>query len=843
MKKITIGILAHVDSGKTTLSEAMLFKSGNIKKLGRVDNKDAVLDTHDLEKKRGITIFSKQAVLKLDKTEISLLDTPGHIDFSSEMERVLSVLDYAILVINGSDGIQSHTKTLFNLIKKHSIPTFIFINKMDLISADKEKVLNSLKNEFNQNCIDFLASKSEINEKVALSDENLLSEFLEKNDISKENISNAIQECKIYPCFFGSALKLDNVDNFVNFIDEYTIDKNIKGDFSAKVFKITRDKDNTRLSYIKVLSGEIKIKEEINGEKINQIRVYNGEKFESLDKASAGMVYALVGLSKSYVGQGINLTDSTNAQIQPILNYSINILSGQDTIKVYEELKTLQDEDPTLNIVWNEETKEINIRLMGDIQIEILQKIIKDRFNIELEFLKGEILYKETIKKTVEGVGHFEPLRHYAEVRVLIEPLSSGKGLIVNSVCSEDILPRNIQHLILSHILEINHKGSLIGASLTDVKISLVNGRHHIKHTEAGDFREAIFRAIQQALRKSESEILEPYYNFEIELPSENLGRLMADMQKFKASFNPAQINNDTAILKGKCPAINLINYNNVLIGYTKGLGKLSFEMLGYLPCHNEKELIELYNYNYQDYLYSNPNSVFCQNGKGFIVDYTQVEDYAHTTPFLTKEVEIVEKNIIQNNAIKHYSSLTADKELLKIFERTYGKIKTDSFLAFNKQNSINKTNPIDLIGLVSYDEYLLVDGYNIIFAFEELKNLAKDNIDAARDKLMDILCNYQGFKQCEVVLVFDAYKVKGGKTNIEKYHNITVVYTKEAETADMYIEKATKQLSKNKKVRVATSDALQQMIILGHGALRISAQSFEREIKEIEKAIQEFCI
>ncbi len=440
-------------------------------------------------------------------------------------------------------------------------------------------------------------------------------------------------------------------------------------------------------------------------------------------------------------------------------------------------------------------------------------------------------------------MGHFEPLRHYAEVRLLLEPLEEGKGIILNSICSEDNLPRNIQHLIFSHILEIQHKGALIGAPLTDVKISLVNGRNHIKHTESGDFREATFRAIQQALRKAESEILEPYYKFEIEVPSENLGRLMSDMQKFKSEFFPAEIENNVAVLKGKCPAINLINYNKELIGYTKGLGKLNFEIAGFYSAHNEKELIENYNYNFQDYIYSNPNSVFCEHGKGFIVDYKDVENYAHTPVYLAKEIEVVQKEVIRNNATKHFSSFAQDKELLKIFEKTYGKIKVDKFLTFTAPKPVSSTNAIDLVGIIAKDEYLLVDGYNIIFAWESLKNLAKDNIDAARDKLMDILCNYQGFKQCEVVLVFDAYKVKGGKTNIEKYHNISVVYTKEAETADMYIEKTTKQLSKNRKVRVATSDALQQMIILGHGALRISASSFEREVNEIEKSIREFCI
>ncbi len=841
MKNITMGILAHVDSGKTTLSEAMLFKAGNIKKLGRVDSKDAVLDTHNLEKMRGITIFSKQAVLNLNNTEISLLDTPGHIDFSSEMERVLAVLDYAILVINGSDGIQSHTKTLFQLIKKHSIPSFIFINKMDLISADKEKVLQDLKNEFNENCIDFSQNESDLSEKLALASEILLEEFLENQSISTNNIKSEIEKSNIYPCFFGSALKLDGVTEFLEAIDKYTNNKNNLGDFSAKIFKIARDKE-TRLSYIKIISGELKVKSEINGEKINQIRIYNGEKFENVNLAVAGKVYALVGPSKTYVGQGINTIDDT-ASIQPILNYSIEILSGQDVIKVFEELKILQDEDPTLNILWNENTKSINIRLMGDIQIEILENVIKERFNIDVAFLKGEILYKETINKPVEGVGHFEPLRHYAEVRLLLEPLEEGEGIILASDCSEDILPRNFQHLIFSNIRSIQHKGALIGAPLTDVKITLVNGRHHIKHTEAGDFREASFRAIQQALRKAENKILEPYYNFKIELPLDNLGRLLSDMQKFRADFSPAEITNDIAILSGKCPCLNLINYNKELISYTKGTGKLSFNVAGFFKAHNEEELIKKYKYNYQEYLYSNPNSVFCENGKGFIVNYEDVEKYAHTPIYLEKEPEILPPQTIKENIAKHYSSFAMDKELLKIFEKTYGKIKTDSFLSFQSPKQTKTTNSIDLVGYTSSDEYLLIDGYNIIFAWDDLKKLANDNIDAARDKLMDIMCNYQGFRQCEVVLVFDAYKVKGGQTSIEKYHNISVVYTKEAETADMYIEKATKKLSKNRKVRVATSDALQQMIILGHGALRVSAKTFEIEVREIEKVIREFCI
>ncbi len=841
MKKITVGILAHVDSGKTTLSEAMLYKSGNIKKLGRVDNKDAILDTHFLEKKRGITIFSKQATLNLDNTEISLLDTPGHIDFSSEMERVLSVLDYAILVISASSGIQSHTKTLLKLIKKHSIPTFVFVNKMDLISANKDRVLKSLKEEFSEGCVDFSQSAEDLNEKIALLDEDILNSYIENQTIDKLDIKKAIKQSKIYPCFFGSALKLDGVKEFLSAIDEYTVFKTSTDEFSAKIFKISRD-GNTRLSFIKVISGEINLKEEINGEKINQIRVYNGEKFINVNTAKTGGVYALAGLNKSYAGQGINIQDDKEKIIQPILNYSIDILSGEDAVKVFEELKVLQDEDSSLNISWDDEIKKININLMGDVQIEILTNIIKERFNIDVEFSKGEILYKETIKETVEGVGHFEPLRHYAEVRLLLQPLERGKGIIIDSLCSEDILPRNIQHSIFNALIEIQHKGALIGAPLTDVKISLVNGRHHIKHTEVSDFKEATLRALQQALRKAKSEILEPFYEFEIEVPNENIGRLMADMQKLKAEFTLPKTVFETTILKGKGPAINLMNYNKELISYTKGLGKISLAAAGFMPCSNEEELINLIKYDYTKYTHSNPNSIFCENGKGFIVSFNDVENYAHTDMYIEKEIEVIEKDVLKSNASKYYSSFKEDKELLKIFEKTYGKIKTDRFLAFSNQNKPS-TNPIDFVGYISMDEYLLVDGYNIIFAWEDLKKLAKENIDAARDKLMDILCNYQGFRQCEVVLVFDAYKVKGGQTKIEKYHNISIVYTKEAETADMYIEKTTKILSKNRKVRVATSDALQQMIILGHGALRISATSFEKEVKEIEKHIREFCI
>ncbi len=840
MKKITLGILAHVDSGKTTLSEALLYTAGNIKNLGRVDNQNATLDTHALERKRGITIFSKQAMLELSNTEISLLDTPGHIDFSGEAERVLQVLDYAILVIDAKDKVRPYTKTLWGLLREYKIPTIIFVNKMDIYDENKEDLLKDIQDNLSALCIDFSNKNDDFYEKLALCNENLLNEILQNEKASDDSIRKAVKNQEIFPCFFGSALKLLAIDSLTKFLDEFTISEKEDDEFKAKVFKIMRDEKNTRLTFLKIISGTLKVKDKIGDEKINQIRVYSGEKFKAVDEFSHGGICCVVGLNESYIGQGVNTQDTKNAFLVPVMNYSVILPENQDPFLAYEKLSKLQDEDTLLDIVWDDVKKDIKIRLMGDVQTEVLQEVVKSRFDLSVGFSKKSVIYKETISKEVEGVGHFEPLGHYAEVRLLLTPLKRGEGVIIDSICKEDNASKQIQNTILSFLHSSPFMGALTGSELTDVKVSLVNVRHHVKHTQTQDFYQAAFRALQQALRKAENVLLEPAYKFTIKLPFENLGRLMSDMQKLSADFSPATIENDTAILEGIIPCTNIIDYNKELIAYTKARGSMALSFHGYIPCHNQAEVIKKEKFDYTDYPLANPDSVFFENGSGFIVPFDKVEQYAHTQSFLKEKIKEEEQRVFIQNAKTYQNTLEQDKELLKIFERTYGKIKTDKLLAFNP---VKVTNPIDNIGIINSTEYLLVDGYNLIFAWEELSELAKDNIESARNKLLDILCNYQGFRSCEVVVVFDAYKVKGGKEKIEKYHNINVVYTKEAETADMYIEKTTKKIAKNKKVRVVTSDALQQMIILGHGALRVSSRIFKEEVSVIEEMIRQYCL
>ncbi len=836
MKKIVLGILAHVDSGKTTLAEALLFKSGSIKKLGRVDNKDALLDTHEIEKQRGITVFSKQAILNLENTEISILDTPGHIDFSAEMERTLQVLDYAILVLNSSNGIQSHTTTLLKLLEKHSIPTFIFANKMDLVGTDREEILTALNKELTDKCIDF--SAKDLFEKLSLCSENLMESYLENEKISTEEIALAVKNREVFPILFGSALKLEGIERLIEIIDQYTVTKAFSAEFQGNCFKISRDNQGVKLTYIKVTSGSLKVKDTIENVKgkINQIRIYQGEKFTVVNEVFQGDICALVGLEDCYIGQGFNTFDLKSPVLQPILTYRI-LLNGYDPIKAYEQLKILQEEDPTLNIIWNEKNRTINIQLMGEIQIEILETVIKERFGIDLKFGQGAILYKETISNVVEGVGHFEPLRHYAEVRLLLTPTKAGSGLTFSSLCEVDTLAPSWQNLIFHYLKGKPHRGVLTGSHITDMNISIVNGRSHKKHTEGGDFRQATYRALQQALRKAKSVLLEPYYDFTVTLPLDNLGRIMNDIQKMNGEFSPAEIISENAIIKGSAPVSLMRDYPKELAGYTKGKGVISCEVKGYFPCHNEKEVIA--NYGYDSTLFPDTiaDSIFCANGSGFNVPWTEVEDYAHTPKYIQPKKE--REFIVTRHSLDNFrNTLERDKELLKIFEKTYGEIKTDTFHSFNKAP---KTESIDYVGYFHKEEYLLIDGYNIIFAWEELKELAKVSIDGARAKLIDRICNYQGFRQIEIVIVFDAYKVKNGTGSVEKHHNVNVVYTKEAETADIYIERTVKEVAKERRVRVATSDALEQMIIINRGASKVSAEQFKLEVEAIEDAIREF--
>lgn len=838
MKKIVMGILAHVDSGKTTLSEALLFEAGNIKKMGRVDNGNATLDTHSIERKRGITIFSKQAVLSLNALHISLLDTPGHTDFSGEMERTLSVLDYAILVVNGGDGVQSHTETLWNLLKKHSIPTFVFVNKIDLVKFNKDEILHQLKTKLNSNISEY--SSDDFCEKIAETDEIALNAYLNSGEINDNYCVDAIKNRQVFPCFFGSALKPIGVVEFLNFIEKYITSPQYNEDFSAKIFKISRDNQNTRLSHIKITGGHLNVKDVLeNGEKVQQIRVYTGENYEIKQSVSAGEVCSLVGLDATYTGQGLGISDENPPILQPILNYSVELLDNCDPFIAYTKLKILDDEDPLLSINWNEISKKISIGIMGEIQIEILQTVARERFDLNIDFDSGNVVYKETITKIVEGVGHFEPLRHYAEVRLLIEPLKAGSGIILKTNCKEDSLGKNFQSLILTHLSEKKHRGTLTGSYLTDIAITVVAGKSHNKHTEGGDFRQATYRALQQGLKQTKLTLLEPYYEFNLCVPKSNLGRAINDLEKLFATLLPPIITDDNAIIRGNAPAILMKDYAKNISSYTKGLGKINCKFFGFLPCHNEKEIINLINFDPSSDSDMNPDSVFCSHGSGFNVKWNEVEDFAHTDKFLVEDKPIT-INEIRQNATRLLTSFEEDKALMKIFESTYGPIKTEKIRSFSKSsdNVSSFTKPS-----VYKPEILLVDGYNIIFAWENLSKIAEENIASARQELIHIMCNYKAFRGCEVIIVFDAYKVRGSHGKIERQHNINIVYTKEAETADMYIEQTTFSIAKKFKVRVATSDALEQLIIWGHGAYRVSAEGFYEEVMQIDKTIRDFCV
>lgn len=847
MKNIVIGILAHVDSGKTTLSESMLYKCKSIRKLGRVDNGDTSLDTNEIEKNRGITVFSKQAKLTYKNTNLYLLDTPGHIDFSAEMERTLSVLDYAILVISGIDGIQNHTETLWNLLNVYNIPTFIFINKMDLDISDKDSVFSQLKTTFSNHCIDF--SNIDLSmEEIAMSDETIMEKFLESETISDSDISFLIKERKLFPCIFGSALKEQGVDELLSIIDKYTIQPTYSNTFGAKVYKISHDEQGGRLTFLKVTGGNLKPKDNItiidkdgetSVEKINQIRVYTGEKFSSEQVVESGTICAVTGLSKTYSGQGLGTENNLEQKLsQPIFTYKVNILDKTDAFTTLAKFRILEQEDPQLNIIWNEQLAEIHVSLMGEIQLEVLKYIFKERFGIDIDFDHGSVVYKETIKNTVEGVGHFEPLRHYAEVHLLLEKGEQGSGLIFDTLCSEDKLDKNWQRLIFTHLAEKQHIGVLTGSPITDMKITLVSGKAHIKHTEGGDFRQATYRAVRQGLMQAESILLEPWYDFTITVQTEHIGRVMTDIQKMSGNFDAPIMNGDTSTLKGDIPVIELNNYKQEFINFTRGKGKMNCVFKGYFECHNTAQVISEIGYDAESDIENTADSVFCPHASATVVKWYDVKEKMHLESFLKPKVEDVSPIITQNQVREYRSVLEQDKELLKIFEQTYGKIKTDRYTVFNTPKKSENSSSFKNVG---YDQdYLLVDGYNIIFAWDDLKKIAESDIDTARHRLINILCNYQGFKRCEVILVFDAYKIKGNVGSIEKYHNITVVYTKEAETADMYIEKVTRKIAKNCRVRVATSDNLEQMIILGHGAMRLSARNFKQEVDQIEKAIRD---
>ena len=851
MKKIVVGILAHVDSGKTTLSEAMLYLSGTISKLGRVDSKNSFLDTFSLERSRGITIFSKQALLKYKDTDITLIDTPGHVDFSAETERTLQVLDYAILVISATDGVQSHTQTLWKLLAKYNVPCFIFVNKTDLDGADRDVALCQLKTKLSDNCVDFNLPDDELNENIALCDETLLEKY-ENDALDKIDVASAVKNRKIFPCMFGSALKLDGVDAFMDLLNDYTEMPAYGTDFGAKVYKISEDKGQ-RLTMMKITGGSLKVKEvlksekNINAEKVNQIRLYSGEKFTAVDEAQAGTVCAVTGITFTNSGDGLGTEDNSSMPVlTPVLTYTVNVPDGTDAHTVLSNMKILEGEDPQLKVEWNERYSEIHVKLMGDIQLEVLQTLFADRFGIDISFGKGSIIYKETIEEAVEGVGHFEPLRHYAEVHLLLKPGKRGSGLVFKTECKEDVLDKNWQRLILTHLYEKTHIGVLTGSPITDMEIILKSGKAHPKHTEGGDFRQATYRAVRQGLRSAKSVLLEPYYDFTLEVPTENVGRAMSDIQFMHGTFNPPENDGENSVFTGSAPVSTMYDYARDVRMYTHGKGKLVCALKGYEPCHNSDEVIAEFGYDPDSDTDNTCDSVFCSKGSGYTVKWDEVKSHMHLPSILStpksEYAQTFSKSRVSSYADKK-DLFALDKELMEIFEQTYGPIKNknpnNSHFSFTEKAKTPNSKKLPKVPKYEGPEYLLVDGYNVIFAWDNLNKLAESSIDGARNALINILCNYQGYKKCEVIVVFDAYKVKGNHREIEKVNNITVVYTKEAETADMYIEKASFDLAKKHKVRVVTSDALEQVIILGNGALRVSSREFQAEVSAAEQTIR----
>ena len=854
MKKIVIGILAHVDSGKTTLSEAMLYRAGSIKKLGRVDHRDSFLDTFSLERDRGITIFSKQAVLTCGDTEFTLLDTPGHVDFSAETERTMQVLDYAVLVISATDGVQSHTQTLWKLLAKYNVPCFLFINKMDLDGADKAHVLAQLKARCSEGCVDFSAPGSaEFLENAAVCDEALLNQYYETETLQEKDIADAIKRRKIFPCLFGSALKLTGVDAFLQCLHDYTEMPRYPDTFGGKVYKITENKGQ-RLTFLKVTGGCLKVKEVLpsdkntDGEKVNQIRIYSGEKFKTADTAPAGTVCAVTGIRFARPGDGLGYEKNTGLPIlEPVFTYRLILPDGTDAHTALEKMKILEAEDPQLKVIWNERLGEIQVQLMGDIQLEVLQSILETRFGIHATFSKGSIIYKETIAETEEGVGHFEPLRHYAEVHLLLKPGKRDSGLVFKTQCKEDMLDKNWQRLILTHLYEKTHIGVLTGSPITDMEIILASGRAHPKHTEGGDFRQATYRAVRQGLRTAKSILLEPVYEFILEVPSENVGRAMTDVQRMNGSFSAPETSGEMTILTGMAPVAAMYDYARSVAQYTHGKGRLSCSLKGYEPCHNADEVIAEIGYDCNGDTDNPCDSIFCAHGAGYVVKWDEVKSHMHLPSVLSPPKNAFTERVSQrrSSAGRNVDLFALDKELMQIFERTYGPIKNRNYDRGEKHFRLTESREDKKYkskNVPRYDgtEYLLVDGYNVIFSWDRLKELAQDNIDAARNALINILCNYQGYKKCNVILVFDAYKVKGGTEKVEKAGSITIVYTKEAETADMYIEKASYKLAKTNRVRVVTSDGLEQIIILGAGALRVSSREFQFEVQEIEEEIRQ---
>ena len=817
MGKIVVGILAHVDAGKTTLSEGMLYTSGAIRTMGRVDNRDAFLDTYALERERGITIFSKQAVFPLGTTQVTLLDTPGHVDFSPEMERTLQVLDYAILVISGADGVQGHTRTLWNLLKRYEIPTFVFVNKMDQAGTDAEVLLQELKTVLEEGCVNFSAKRdAAFYEEAAVCSEDALEEFLETGRLKKETLQELFLERQLFPCFFGSALRLEGVKEFVEQMQELIKVPAYSETFGAKVFKIARDEAGNRLTYLKITGGSLKVKAVIEGQKVNQIRIYSGEKYEAVNEVEAGSICAVTGLSDTYPGEGLGAEQGTYLPVlEPVLNYQVIPMEGDDPILLLPKLRELEEEEPQLHIVWEEALQEIHVQLMGEVQLEVLKTLIYERFGVEVEFGQGNILYKETIQNTVEGVGHFEPLRHYAEVHLLLEPGEPGSGVQCMSVCSEDLLDRNWQRLILTHLMETEHRGG-------------------------GDFRQAVYRAVRQGLKQAESVLLEPYYEYRLELPSENVGRAMTDIERMHGTFGLPQTEADRTILTGMAPVSTMRDYQKEVHAYTRGNGTLQCTLKGYAPCHNTEEVLVATGYDSERDTLHPTGSVFCAHGAGFLVPWYEVKEYMHLPSIMQeKPSDSSEEKQTAYRVSKETDAWIDTEEVDRIIAQSVGANKKQKTLPKKKVPEYYKSTSKPKKQEVR-EEYLLVDGYNVIFAWEDLKDLAQISIDGARGKLLDVLCDYQGMKKCNLIVVFDAYRVQGHKTEISTYHNIHVVFTKEAETADQYIEKFAHENGKKYNVTVATSDGLEQIIIRGQGCRLLSARELKDEIERTKKTLFE---
>ena len=852
MKRLVIGILAHVDAGKTTLSEGLLYRAGVLRSLGRVDKGNAFLDTNAQERARGITIFSQPAVLETPQVSLTLLDTPGHVDFSAEMERALQVLDYAVLVISGVDGVQPHTETLWTLLRRYNVPTLIFVNKMDLPGMGRQAILENLRARLCPACADVSEDilEAERSEALALCDETLMEQYLESGTVSDSAVADAVRRRGVFPCWFGAALRLEGIDALLDGLDRYTLAPATGADFAASVYKISQDDNGQRLTWLRITGGQLKNKTLLQSrptdksqwaEKVDQIRLYSGAKFTPLQQAEAGQVVAVTGLTKTFAGQGLGTqADTVSPSLEPVLTYRVDLPSGTDPHVALTQLQTLAEEDPQLHVVWDDRLGEIHIQLMGEVQLEILENLIQERFGMAVQFSQGGILYKETIAAPMEGVGHYEPLRHYAEVHLLLEPGERGSGLVFATRCREDALDRNWQRLILTHLAEKQHRGVLIDAPLTDVKITLLGGRAHAKHTDGGDFRQATYRAVRQGLRSTESVLLEPWYQFRLEVPADNVGRAMTDIQRMGGSFEPPVPMGELVVLTGSAPVSEMRPYQSQVVSYTRGRGRLSCVVSGYQPCHDADAVIAAVDYDPDRDVNDPCDSVFCAHGSGFNVRWDQVREYMHVDTGWGKPDPELTTPVVPVRQVRSYAgTLAEDKELMAIFERTYGPIKRDPRKAFRKPpEPVAPSKPAEPIP--QGPEYLLVDGYNVLHAWPEFADLLADNLDGARRRLMDILCNYQGYKKCQVILVFDAYKVKNNPGQVEPYHNISVVYTKEAETADMYIERVTHQIGRKYRVRVVTSDGMEQLIILGAGGLRVSARMFKQEVDAVEKAIRE---